>query len=98
MGKRPLYIIHKPICMYYDLGNKRNQKFMFSLYSLEVSLIDFDQGLLSWDESQKSISDLSQFSCPKHITYLVGKSQNLDRISSSLFLTLFLWQVDFICS
>ena len=53
MGKRPLYISHKLMSMYYDLGNKRSQKFMLSRYSLEVSLIDFDQGLLSWDENLK---------------------------------------------
>ena len=95
MWKRPLYISHKLTCIYYDQENKRNQKFMLSLYSLEVSLIDFDLGLIPWDESLKLISDLAQFSCPKHITYLVGKPQNLDWIFSFLFLTLFLWQVDF---
>ena len=94
-GYRPLYICHKLMCIYYDLGSKRNQKFMFSLYSPEVFLIDFDWDLLPWDESLKLIYDLSQFSCPKNIAYLVRESQNLDWMSSSLFLTMFLWQVDF---
>ena len=100
MGKRPLYIIHKPMCMYYDLGNERNQKFMLSLFHWKCPLVNrFYQGSLSWDENLELISDLSRFSCPKHITYLMGKSQNLDQISSShfQFLTLFLWQVDLIC-
>ena len=95
MGKMPLYISHKLMRIYYEMGNKRYQKFMSSLHSLEVTLIDFHWGLLPWDESLKLISDFSKFSCPKHITYLVGKSQNLDWISPSLFLRLFLWQVDF---
>ena len=101
MGEKPLYISHKAICMYYDQGNERNQEFILSLFftGSVLKLIDFDQGSLSWDEGLKLISDLSQFSCPKHITYLMGESQNLDQISSSLFqfLTRFLWQVDFIC-
>ena len=49
-----------------------------------LKLTDFDQGSLSWDESLKLISDLSQFSCPKLITYLMGESQNLDQLSFNL--------------
>ena len=51
MGKRPLYISHKPMCMYHDLGNERNQKFMLSPFHWKCPLVNwFWSGLtlLGW--------------------------------------------------